>query len=309
MSIDPQAAALLAQIQAMGGPQLHELPVPMAREAMRSLAAFQGEGEAVSHVADRAIPGPQGGIPVRIYTPQGRPPFPVLLYFHGGGWVIGDLDTHDPICRSLAKGGGCVVVSVDYRRAPEHKFPAAAEDCYAATVWAARHASEIGADPARLAVAGDSAGGNLAAVVALMARDRGEPRIVFQLLIYPVTDARFDTASYRENGEGYLLTREAMQWFWAHYTRDASDREHPYAAPLRAPQLGGLPPALIITAELDPLRDEGEAYGARLNEAGVAARVSRYDGMPHGFFGMAALLDKAREARDEAVASLRRAWG
>lgn len=308
MPLDPQAAALLEQIKAMGGPQLHELPVPMAREAMRAMTAFQAEGEAVASVVDRSAPGPHGEIPVRVYTPNGEPPFPGLVYFHGGGWVIGDLETHDQVCRALANGAGCVVVAVDYRLAPENKFPAAAEDCYAATQWVARNAAASGIDPTRIAVAGDSAGGNLATVVSLMARDRKGPGLVLQLLVYPVTDSSLDTPSYSENAQGYLLTREAMQWFWNHYVRDTADRENPYAAPLRAQQLAGLPPALVITAEFDPLRDEGEAYGARLREAGVPTQVTRYDGMIHGFFGMTMLLDKAKTAMNEAVTALRQAW-
>jgi acetyl esterase len=308
MPIDPQAAALLDQLKAMGGPQLHELPVPMAREAMRAMVALQGEGEAVADISNRSIPGPHGDIPVRIYNPGGGAPLPVLVYFHGGGWVIGDLETHDRICRALANGAACVVVSVDYRLAPEHRFPAAAEDCYAATVWVARNAADIGAEAAHLAVGGDSAGGNLAAVVALMARDRREPKLAFQLLVYPVTDGSFDTHSYRDNAEGYLLTREAMQWFWDHYVPDVAERTNPYVSPLRSRRLDGLPPALVITAELDPLRDEGEAYGAHLRAAGVPTQVTRYDGMIHGFFGMTALMDKARTAMNEAVRALRRAW-
>jgi acetyl esterase len=199
------------------------------------------------------------------------------------------------------------VVSVDYRLAPEHPYPAAPEDCYAATQWVAKNGSEIGIDVSRLAIGGDSAGGNLTAVTALMARDRGGPGLRFQLLVYPVTDYALDTPSYRENGEGYFLTRDMMRWFWQQYLADPSHADHPYASPLRAADLANLPPALCITAGYDPLRDEGEAYAERLRAAGVAARTSRYEGMFHGFFGMAAQIDAARKAVAEAAAALRSA--
>jgi acetyl esterase len=202
-----------------------------------------------------------------------------------------------------------MVVSIDYRLAPEHRYPAAAEDCYAATQWCAAHAAELGADAGRLAVGGDSAGGNLTAVVAQMARDRDGPRLVFQLLVYPVTDAACDTRSYRDNAVGYLLAAADMHWFWGQYLGETSARSgEPYASPRRAQRLTGLPPALIITAEFDPLRDEGEAYGAALESAGVVARVSRYDGMIHYFFGMGAMIDRANAAVEEACASLRLAF-
>jgi acetyl esterase len=308
MALDPQAAAFLDQIKAMGGPQLHELPVPLAREAMKAMASFQAPGEPVAAVSNRTIPGPAGDIPVRIYTPAGELPFAVLVYFHGGGWAIGDLDTHDPVCRTLTNAAGCMVISVDYRLAPENKFPAAAEDCYAATAWVASNAASIGGDPALLSVGGDSAGGNLAAVVSQMARDRGGPSLAFQLLVYPVTDGACDTRSYTENAEGYLLTRDAMLWFWDHYARDAEDKLNAYASPLRAENVAGLPPALVVTAEYDPLRDEGEAYGERLRAAGVPVQVTRYDGMIHGFFGMTSIMDKAGAAMREASAALRAAF-
>src|SRR5213078_1916119 len=204
---------------------------------------------------------------------------------------------------------GCLVVSVDYRLAPEHRFPAAPEDCYAATRWLAEHAGSLGGDKGRIAVGGDSAGGNLAAVVALMARDRGGPKLAFQLLVYPATDTDFETRSYRENSEGYFLTRADMVWFWNHYAPRDEDRRNPYAAPLRAASLRGLPPALVITAEFDPLRDEGEAYGARLRDAGNQVLVKRYPGMIHGFFGMGTLLTQARTATKEAAGALRAAFG
>ncbi|MGH7788401.1 MAG: alpha/beta hydrolase [Candidatus Binatia bacterium] len=307
MPLDPQAQALLDQLAAMGGKSLSSMPVAEARQMMEMLSAMRGSEVAIETVGDRRVPGPRGDIPVRVYQPKGSG-LPVLVYFHGGGWVLGGLETHDGVCRSLAAGAGCAVVSVDYRLAPEHKFPAAAEDCYAATQWVAAHAAEIGADAKRLAVGGDSAGGNLAAVVAQMARDRQGPSVIFQLLVYPATDAAFDTPSYHENAEGYLLTTQDMRWFWNHYLNSPADAENPIASPLRARSLAGLPPALVITAEFDPLRDEGELYGRRLDDAGVHTKVSRYDGMIHGFFGMGMLIDKAKAAVQEAVGTLRLAF-
>jgi acetyl esterase len=222
--------------------------------------------------------------------------------------VIGSVDTHDYTCRLIANGAKCSVLSVDYRLAPEHKFPAAADDCYAATKWASEHAGELGIDPARIAVAGDSAGGNLAAVVALMARDRGGPSLVQQTLIYPVIHYNFDTASYRDNAEGYMLTTRMMRWFWGHYLASEKDGTNADASPLLAESVAGLPPALIITAEYDPLRDEGEAYADRLRAAGVDVICTRYDGEIHGFFGMPLLLDDAKVALAQVCGALRGAF-
>ena len=307
MALDPQAKALLDQFGAIGQ-SISSMSVADARRAMEVLSSMRGELPPIGAVADRRIPGPAGEIPVRVYTPTGSAPFPLLVFFHGGGWVLGGIETHDGICRELASGAGCVVMSVDYRLAPEHKFPAAADDCYAATQWAAAHAADLGADAKRVAIGGDSAGGNLTAVVAQMARDKDGPPLVFQLLIYPVTVAAFDTPSYRDNAEGYLLTAGDMRWFWDHYLKNAVDGENPYASPLRAKSLKGLPPALVVTAEFDPLRDEGEQYARRLEEAGVPTRLSRYDGMIHGFFGMSQMIDKAKAAVKEASSNLRLAF-
>ena len=253
-------------------------------------------------VLDRTVAGTQADIPVRIYRP-GDAETGVVMYFHGGGWVIGGLDSHDETSRQLCAGSGQTVVSVDYRLAPETRYPGAVTDCFDATAWVAENAAELGVDAARLAVAGDSAGGNLAAAIALMARDRGGPDIAFQLLIYPVTNADFDTASYIENAEGYLLTRNSMQWFWDHYLPEAERREEPYAAPLHG-DLAGLPPALIQTAEYDPLRDEGEAYAAALQAAGCEVQLTRYDGLIHAYFGMQAAVAAARPAMRQACAAL-----
>jgi acetyl esterase len=230
------------------------------------------------------------------------------MWYHGGGWVIGNVRTHDAICRHLCVQAGCVVVSVDYRLAPEHKYPAAADDCYAATVWASANAGGLNGDASQLAVGGDSAGGNLSAVVSLMARDKSGPDIVHQLMVYPVTEFRVDTASYMENADGYLLTRDGMIWFWGHYLGNEGDGAESYASPMRASDLSGLPTALVITAEFDPLRDEGEEYAQRLTQAGIPTTCTRYDGMVHGFFGMPDLLDKGAQAIAEASAALRDAF-
>jgi acetyl esterase len=254
------------------------------------------------------IPGADGEISVRVYTPEGTGPFPVLVYYHGGGWVIGNLDAYDPTCRALTNAARCVVVSIEYRLAPEHKFPAAPEDCYAALQWVGANADGINGDPMRIAIGGDSAGGNLTAVVAQMSRDRGGVRPVYQLLVYPVTDHGYDTPSYRENADDYLLTKDAMVWFWNHYLGSESDGNSPLASPLRADNLRDLPPALVITAEFDPLRDEGEAYAAKLRDAGVPVMLTRYDGMIHGFFSLGAVLDQGKNAMAEAAAGLRAAF-
>ena len=235
MPLDPAAAGLLEQMAAAGLPALNELSPPEAREAAAGFVELAGPGEEVANVENRTIPGPAGPIPVRIYTPAaGAAPRPALVYFHGGGWVIGDLETTDGICRAVANRAECVVVSVDYRLAPEHKYPVPFEDCYAALTWVAEHAAEIGVDGSRLAVGGDSAGGNLSAAAALRARDEGGPALRLQLLVYPVTDHSYDTVSYKENGEGYLLTKDMMVWFWDHYLNNAGEGDNPWVSPLRA---------------------------------------------------------------------------
>jgi acetyl esterase len=306
MPLDPQAQQVLEQLAALGLPPNHLVSPAQARINMKSRP--RAAGPEVAKVQDRLIPGPGVDIAVRIYTPEGAGPFPILVWFHGGGWVVGDLDTADPVARHLTVGAECVVVSVDYRLAPETKFPGAADDCYAATIWAAQHAARLNGDAEKLAVGGDSAGGNLAAAVALMARDRGGPALVFQLLVYPVMARDFETASYRRHGDGYNLTRDSMRWYWDHYLSDPADASNPYAAPLAAQNLKGLPPALVITAEYDPLCDEGEAYARRLQAAGVPTTYRCYDGMIHGFFGMSAVLDKGKQAVAEACSALRHAF-
>jgi acetyl esterase len=263
----------------------------------------------VHEVTDRTIPGPAGAIPVRVFRPSAAPGLPVILWFHGGGWVTGNLDTHDQLGRLLADHSGAVVVSVDYRLAPEAKFPAAADDCLAAYEWALEHADEVGGDATRIAIGGDSAGGNLAAVVALDARHRGLPQPKLQLLVYPVTDYEFDSAAMIDNAKGYFLEAEGMRWFWEHYARTAADYDDPRFSPLRASDLSGLAPAVVITAEFDPLRDQGEEYGKRLSNANVPTEVVRADGLIHGFFGMHAFMPPGRAAWDVSVAALRSSLG
>ena len=304
MPLDPEAKAFLDLMAATGGPQLHEVPVSEARRLMEAMGALQGDGEPVRETAARTVPGPGGDIPVRIYWPEAGGTRPLLVFFHGGGWVLGSTATHDGICRALTNATGCVVVSVDYRLAPEHPFPAAAEDAYAALCWAAEHAASLGADAGRLAVAGDSAGGNLAAVVSLMARDRGGPPLRMQILAYPVIDGRQEYTSHEQNAAGYLLTTDAMRWFWGHYVPLPGDRGDPYASPIAAGDLSGLPPALVFTAEYDPLRDEGEAYAHALEAAGVPTTLRRYAGHIHGFFTMITTGTASRRAVDEVAAAL-----
>jgi len=307
--LDPQAEALLQLMAQRNLPPMHTLTPTQARERMRSLAALCAAPEAVANVENLTIPGPGGKIPLRIYTPRGDGPFPILVFFHGGGWVVCDLDTHDNLCRSLTNSAHCVVVSVDYRLAPEHKFSAAVEDAYAATKWVANNASRINGDPARIAVGGDSAGGNLATVVAIMARDQKGPGLIYQLLIYPPTDiSSANTDSHRDYAEGYFLTKGDGEWICHHYLNCEEDRLNPLASPFLAPDLSGLPPALVITAEFDTLRDDGESYAKRLKKAGVPVKCTRYKGMIHGFMSMDGLLSQARTAIEEASAALREAF-
>ena len=306
MPLDPEAQALLETLSA--GPEVD--PFTLSHTTMRAAFAALNSGAPgpdVARVEMHEANGPAGKIPVRVYTPAGDLPKPGLMYFHGGGFVVCDLDSHDATCRDLAAGADCVVVSVDYRLAPEAVFPAAPEDCYAATQWVERQAESLGIDATRLAVAGDSAGGNLAAAVTLMSRDRRGPAIQHQLLIYPVTDHRFDTNSYETNASGYFLTRSMMKWFWHHYLGSEEDGANPLASPLRASDLTGLPAATVLTAEYDPLRDEGQAYAERLEKAGVETTYIDYPGVFHGFFGMTEQLPRARQAVADACEALRKA--
>lgn len=271
---------------------------------------FAPQTPALENIEDRRIPGPEQSILARLYRPKsdgGR--LPILVYFHGGGWVFGDIDTHDALCRIVADGAGCLVASIDYRLAPEHKYPAGLDDCLAATRWMARNADALGCDGGKLAVGGDSAGGNLAAAVAQRARDDGGPALVFQWLIYPALDFTADNASVRENGTGYLLTKQAIDWTRDQYLTDPlEEATDPGASPGLARELAGLPPALIQTAQYDPLRDEAKAYAERLAAAGVPVESILYDGMVHGFMRMGALIDCAGEALADGAAALRRAF-
>ena len=302
MPVDPHLAPLLDLLATV--PPMHEGSPAAAREAFRKLAVGSRPPEhvvAVGSVEEVVVPGPAGELDARVYRPAGSGPHPTIVLFHGGGWVIGDLDTHDAMARSLCRDCEAVVVSVAYRLAPEAPFPAAVDDAEAATRWVAERLPELGGSD-RLAVAGDSAGGNLAAVVAQRLRDSDGPRLCGQLLVYPAVDVTGDYASRWENAEGYFLDLPTMAWFLDHYAADAALHEDPRISPLRHTDLSGLPPAVVVTAEFDPLRDEGEAYAAALDEAGVEVEVRRFDGMIHGFFDMGAFSPGAQAAVDETCA-------
>ena len=298
--IDPEARAYVDYMASLGLPRLAEQG-PVEARRLNSLRApmLAGEVEEVAHVVDGRLHGPGGDLRYRLYSPAPDRDVPVLLYMHGGGWVVGDVDTHDSTCRALARRAGCAVVSLDYRLAPENPFPAAVEDAWAAVEWVASRYR-------KLAVAGDSSGGNLAAVMALRARDRGAPRIAAQVLIYPVTDCDQDTTSYREAATGYGLTSESMGWYWDQYIPDRKQRAHPDASPLRASDHSGLAPALIITCGLDPLATEGVAYADKLKAAGVSVEHIHEPDMVHGYIRTAAMISRARKSWDEIARFLRR---
>ena len=306
MPLDPQVQAIREQRRRGRVPPLYTLTVEQAREAdLAAIRAAADEPEPVHEVTDRILPGPGVELPVRLYRPSGERPLPALVYFFGGGWTLGSIETSDAICRRLANSAGCVVVTPGYRLAPEWKFPAAVGDCDAAVGWVAAQAAELGIDPGRLAVGGDSAGGNLAAAVTLLCRDRSGPGLVAQLLVYPVTDYLSDTASMRDATDPLLFNRDSVAWYWRHYLLSPEDGLDPFASPLRAADLGRLPPALVITAEYDPLRDQGEQYADRLRGAGVPVELTRYSGMIHGFFAMSGELDGGRRALAQAARFLR----
>jgi acetyl esterase len=304
MPLAPEYAAMFQQLAEAGpAPALSELSPAEGREVYRAMRPLNEELP-IHAVRDLDIQGSLGSIPLRIYTPAGDGPFGVLVYFHGGGWVIGDRDTCDAVCREMATLADIVVVSVDYRMAPEDPYPAAVKDAWDSVVWAGANMTELNGN-GKLGVAGESAGGNLAAVACLQARDEAGPKINFQCLLYPVTDCDMARQSYVDNGEGYLLETATMQWFWDTYCPDPSKRKEPYASPLRAGDLAHLPPALIVTAEFDPLRDEGEAYGAALDAAGTESTVIRYDGLVHDFFATAAVFECSRPGFLSTIAALR----
>ena len=308
MPLHPEAAAFLEQVARQKAHPIDTLPIELTRRAAIVGSSPSADPPELARIEDRLIAGPDGtSLPIRLYVPLGAAPMGVCLYFHGGGWVLNNLDTHDDLVRRLAATSGCLFASVDYRLAPEHKFPAAVEDAYAALEWVHSHAAELGCDPDRIAVSGDSAGGNLAASVCLMTRDRGGPPIAFQALIYPITDCDFERPSYRENAEGYFLTRREMLWFWNQYVSSPEQMRDPYASPLLAPSLRGLPPATILTAEFDPLRDEGDAYAQALRAAGVDVTLLRYDGMIHAFIRRVQQFNMARKAIQEIGGEIRTA--
>ncbi|HET7339845.1 MAG TPA: alpha/beta hydrolase [Methylomirabilota bacterium] len=311
MALDPQCQFVLDLIVKSGRPAYDTLSPKEARQLFRETRpASTPAPPEIGAVRNLPAEGPAGVIPLRLYRPKGvadTTALPVFVYFHGGGWVIGDLDTHDVLCRQLTAEAGISVIAVDYRLAPEHKFPAAADDAWAATRWIASHATQLAIDPTRLAVGGDSAGGNLAAVVALLARDAGGPAIALQVLQYPVTDLSAETRSYEQFADGYMLTRTGMRWFKAHYLGKPADARDWRASPLLAPSLRGVAPALIVTAGYDPLRDEGAAYAERLREADVLADYVCFGGMLHGFTPMGKLIDTGNRAVSLIAAALRQA--
>lgn len=301
MPLDPAARAVLDILNAPGVPPLNELPVPDARAGYDQLSGLSGSPGPVARVQDISA----GGVPVRVYWPEGAGPHPVLVWIHGGGWVLGSVDGYDPVARDLCASAGCLVISVGYRLAPEHPFPAAVEDVGRVATWVTEEVQSLGGDPARIAVAGDSAGGNLAAVLA----NQRPGTFRLQVLIYPATDLTMGHPSVTENGDGYLLTKDAMTWFTGHYLAGA-DPLQPSVSPLYADEaiLAAAPPALIITGEFDPLRDEGEAYADRLRAAGVPVEHRRFPGMIHAFFAMRGMIPAAGEALEIVAAALGTAW-
>lgn len=306
MPLDADVAALLDQLASLNAPALSEGTVAEARANYD--AAPKPVGDEITRIEDAVVPGPAGDLAVRVYADADHGDLPVVAFFHGGGWVLSSLDGHDSLCRRIAARSGALVVSVDYRMAPEHPFPAPHDDCWAATTWLAEHADRFGGDRRRLAVCGDSAGGNLAAGVALRARDAGLA-LTLQALIYPCIDDRQDDyPSMRDNGDGYFLTAADMRWFWGHFV-PADLRSDARAVPARAVDLSGCAPAYVQTAEYDPLRDEGERYAARLAAAGVPVEVVRYPGVVHGFVSRWHTMRRAEQAHDDLAAALRTAFG
>ena len=309
MPLNAQTQALLESMVQMGFPDPTTQPVAATRAMMAAMRPELAPPRApLAAVEDRMIPGPEQPIPVRIYRPrvEHTRSLPVVVYFHGGGWVLGDLDGYDGLCCELTRQAECITISIDYRLAPEHRYPAAVEDCDAALAWCAALAGELGGDPARLVIAGDSAGGNLAAVCALRRRRRGDAAIALMVLVYPATMLAGPLMPSRTiHADGYFLTRAAIDWFTDHYIPDVTRRGEVDASPALAPDLGGLPPALVITAEYDPLVDEGEAFAQRLKSAGVPVRLRRYAGTIHGFFNFYAMLDQGREAIAEVAGAIR----
>lgn len=316
-TMDPQLQAVVNQLKAMGGKPIDTLPATEARkqpspaDAVKALLQKQGKSsaaEVVGNVKNRTVPGPAGQIWVRVYTPKGSGPFPVIVYFHGGGWVIANLDTYDSSARALTNGANAVLISVDYRKAPESKFPAAADDAYAVTQWAFEHPQEVNGKPGQVAVAGESAGGNLATVACLMARDKHGKMPIFQLLVYPITNFDLETPSYQDSATGPILTKAMMAWFYSQYVPDRSKAGNPYVSPLKADNLRGLPPAMVITDGFDVLRSEGEQYAEKLRKDGVPVVYKNFPTMTHEFFGMGAAVPDAKVAEQLAAARLKLAF-
>lgn len=308
MSLDPQIAAVLQSLEGLAPPDFSQLDATRYRQFADNLMAMP-PGAAMHEVRELRVAGDAGELDARLYRPLDQERLPLLVFFHGGGFIMGTLDTHDYLCRALASQTGAVVVSVAYRLAPEAAFPAAPLDCYAATCWLVEHAAELGIDGSRLALAGDSAGGNLALAVSRLASQRQGPKIRHQCLFYPVLDAACDSPSYRDFAEGYMLTAAMMRWFWSLYGAGASLVDEPLASPLRAQDLGDLPPTTLITAGFDPLRDEGEAFARRLQASAVPVRLQRCEGMIHGFISLSPFVERAAQVLAQATAELRKALG
>ncbi len=305
MPVHPQAQAFLDQ--AANGPGLHEMSVADARAMFDAMAALAGPPEPVASVTDLEIEGPGGALPLRVYRPSDDDDLPVTIWYHAGGFTVGGLESHDPVCRAIANAAGCIVVAVDYRRAPEHKFPAPVDDTWAALQWVATHGDELGGDPARLAVAGDSVGGCLSTVLSIMARDHGGPPLALQVLVYPDVDFRFVTPSWTTMGHDYFVTVAAAEWLRDNYLDRPEQADDWRVSPTLADDLSGLPPALILYPEFTPIRDDVEAYARRLSESGVPVTPSMYEGQLMGFLSMASIIDAGRDAIDEIGAALRKA--
>jgi len=310
MPLDPQIKPIIDQAASAGAPPLSSLSPHHARAAFRTMfEAFGGRPAPVAKSEDRTIPGPAGEIGLRIYTPEGKGPFHALMFSHGGGWVVGDLDTHDPLCRALTNAAHCITVAVDYRLAPEHKFPAAVDDCFAAYRWLRTHGRDVGADTTRVGVGGDSAGGNLLAVVSQLAASAGVPVPTCQVLIYPAVDFSLNTESHRELVEGHIIPRDRIEWYGQQYLRTEADKADLRASPLRATTLAGQPPAMIVTAGFDPLRDEGRAYGEALRRAGVDVVYREFPGQIHAFVSLTRAIPQGMTCTLEVAEYLRKRLG
>ena len=310
MRLDPDAAAILERIRAAGVPPWHTLAPVEGREVYRRRALlFQEAPIDVGTVWDTTIPSPAGPLGIRVYRPDGGPPRPIFVYLHGGGWTLGDLDTHDTVCRRIARAADCMVVAVDYRLSPEFPYPAAMDDTIAAVRWLAANGAELGGDPTRLALGGDSAGGNLTAGAVIRLRDEGGPRVALQVLIYPATQPTFEMLSYYENAVGFFLTTADVVWFWGNYLGgDTAAETDPYACPGSASDLRNLPPAVVITGDFDPVRDDGDIYAAKLRAAAVPVEARRFPGMIHGFVALPVEIPAGKRAIQMIARAARRAW-